>query len=53
MVTKDHRHVRTEVSNQPGTLVGVQGDAFVVVVAQAPVELQRMLADWQQSIFLG
>src|SRR5476651_1128820 len=43
MVAQDHRLVRAEIGNQPLTLAQVERNAFIVVVTQLAVELQRML----------
>ncbi|MNJ74322.1 hypothetical protein D3C77_712390 [compost metagenome] len=44
--------MRSQVGNQPGALIGVQRDTFIVVVPQTPVKLQGMLADRQQPLLL-
>src|SRR5471032_607151 len=52
VVAQDHRLVRTEIGNQAFTLAQVKRNAFIVVVTQLAVELQRMLTDRQQPFLL-
>jgi hypothetical protein len=53
MVAQDHHGVVAEVLNQPRPLVDVDGEALVVVIAHAPMEQLRMLAQRQEPILHG
>ncbi len=53
VIAQDHCLFRPEATNQAFALIVRQGDALVGVIRQLAVERQRMLANWQQALFLG
>src|SRR3546814_6735275 len=48
MVAQDHDVIVAEIGHQPLTLLELLGDALVVVVADAAIELQGKLVERQQ-----
>jgi hypothetical protein len=51
VVAQDHRAMVAQALHQPLALFEIQRDAFVGVVAEVAVELQRVLRDRQQAFF--
>jgi hypothetical protein len=53
VVAEDHRGVAAQVGDQAALFGEVEGDAFVVVVAEPAVELRGDLVEQKQAVFLG
>lgn len=53
MVTQDHRWTLPKTGDQALSLAKIEGYALIVVIAQMPIELQRMLTYREEPALLA